>query len=153
MKTFFRLALVLDILAFAALFLFAFIAPAETNEEILRRTHVALYDSIDPFFHSLSSSLRLLFTVILFGFAGLVVVAAVLTYIGLFRFWNWARFANLYWCIISLILTPFLGWSILSPPEAAVLELSRLLGGAILAASFLPPLSEYFSKTKVEQGA
>lgn len=69
-------------------------------------------------------------------------VAAVV--VGLFFFKRFARFGFVCVCALHLAVVPFDGIVVMTPLEAALLELALLLDGVIVAMSYLPPIAYEF---------
>lgn len=66
--------------------------------------------------------------------------------IGLFFFNRLARLANLYLMVFFILQAAVTGIAVYRPYESAIGFISTLLSGAVLAMSFLPPVSQLFSK-------
>ncbi|WP_134084367.1 hypothetical protein [Thiohalophilus thiocyanatoxydans] len=82
-------------------------------------------------------------------FSALIIFVAVILAgcIGLFFFKKWGRTVVVISGALSLILLPFNGVIVELAYESALNEISSILFGAILAMSYLPPLSQEFENT------
>lgn len=139
----FRAILAVDLLMGIVGFASGFFAAGEADEGSGKLLEgVVLQGLLD----ALPEFMRTLFLVGVLGVFILLLFTAVVTYVGLFLFWDWARFSNLFLWVIYLGTAPFFASTVTSPWEATLAEFSALLGGVILAASFLPPISSRFRR-------
>jgi hypothetical protein len=83
---------------------------------------------------------RVVLLFLAFGF--FLFVIAVL--IGMFRFWRFARFGYVCLVALSVVLVPFDGLVVMAPANAALLQLSLVLDGLIVAMAYLPPIRSQF---------
>jgi len=75
-------------------------------------------------------------------------VLAIAAQIGMFLFWPFAR--PVYAALIAamVLTTPFTGLVVQLPVEAALLELSLVVDGAIIALSYSQPFHSYFESAR-----
>ena len=81
---------------------------------------------------------------LLVGLGVPVVLVVLATQIGMFLFWRPARPAYAAITAASVLLTSFGGISVMLPVEAAFVELTLLLEGAVITLSYSQPFSSYF---------
>jgi len=77
----------------------------------------------------------------------LLVIALIITYVGLFLFKPWSRTLIVILAVITLISSPFMGVFIALPILTTLNEISSILFGVVLAMIYLQPLSDEFKKS------
>lgn len=82
-----------------------------------------------------------------FGFFGILLVALVVAWIGLFVFWPPARRIYLATSVLGIVATPWFGPYIETGWSTALGEASTLLAGVILSAIYWSPLNGLFEPT------
>lgn len=65
-------------------------------------------------------------------------------FVGLFLFRRYARFGFACICALQAATVAFEGLVVMTPLEAAALQLALMLDGAIVAMSYLPPIAREF---------
>ena len=70
---------------------------------------------------------------------------SVANIIGLYRFRHWARVLGLWMCVLAVPLTISFGPLLETGLEAALMDLSTLLWGGLLALAFYSPVSAEFT--------
>ena len=80
------------------------------------------------------------------GLLGGLAVAWLLGLVGLFRFKSWVSPLSLYSMLVGFLVCPFLGASLSSGLESALLEASTTVWGAILALSYFSAVSDRFGR-------
>lgn len=78
----------------------------------------------------------------------ITILTLVISWVGLFLFWNPARWMYLAAIVVPLLYSAFFSFTILPPVSDAIGILSALLGGAILALIFCSPIKKQFIKGK-----
>ncbi len=76
-----------------------------------------------------------------------LLIASVVSIIGLYRMWRFARPLTVVVWIIGLILQVFSGPSVNSGLATSLYELAAVLNGIILAVIYMTPASTWFEKT------
>ena len=84
--------------------------------------------------------------VLLFVFGVGVLLFVFAVQIGMFLFWHFARPSYAVLSAIFILLSLFDGLQIMIPMEVLFYDLALLLDGAIIAMSYLSPISGYFEK-------
>lgn len=74
----------------------------------------------------------------------LILIAYFTINIALLSFKSWARDANLVLNLLGFLISPFLGFIVLSPQESLFYDLATFIGGLILALSYFSPLRDQF---------
>jgi hypothetical protein len=73
-----------------------------------------------------------------------LLLATVVSIVGLFRFRPWSPRAALSVSIASVLIYPLIDIQIVSPWSQLLTEASAVLWGVVLAMAFLPPLAQRF---------
>lgn len=76
--------------------------------------------------------------------ASTLVVAAIVGFVGLFRFRAWARPLNLILCASAFIFEPLIGYALISGWGLALSQTSIFIWGIVTALTYVPPLEEKF---------
>ena len=99
---------------------------------------------VDRFFTDLPEStwIRVAWIIIL----GCLLAYAFAVLVGLFFFRRFARFGFVLICAFTLALVPFDGLVVMTPLEAAVVQLTLVLDGVIVAMTYLPPIRGEFER-------
>jgi hypothetical protein len=84
----------------------------------------------------------------LFGLGIPFALLGIASLIGMFVFWRFARPVYAALTGLSVLLTLFGGLVVQLPAEAALMELSLLADGAVVALSYSPPFSSYFESRR-----
>jgi hypothetical protein len=69
--------------------------------------------------------------------------------VGMFLFWRFARLGYVVLTGIFVLMTAFDGLVVTLPAQEALYELALLLDGAVIAMSYLNPISGYFEQRNV----
>ena len=80
------------------------------------------------------------------GFGFVLLLLLVVASVGAFRFKRWGRSLFLWINVLSLVLSPLFGESILSAWAATVCYLYSILTGGLLFTMYLPPIGTLFEK-------
>jgi hypothetical protein len=83
-------------------------------------------------------------TWIVFAVGMLVLIASIIIYVGLYRFWSWAKNLLLPINIVALIMMPLYGPSVLSGWASALSYSYALVNGGILFLVYWSPVSQLF---------
>lgn len=84
----------------------------------------------------------------LFGLAAPYALLALASLIGLFFFWPFARPLYAATTAISVLITLFDGLVVQLPSQAALMSLSLMVDGAVIALSYSQPFSSYFESRR-----
>lgn len=85
-------------------------------------------------------------TRVLFVVALVATVAMLVAYVGLFFFWNAARYIYLLLFAGMVVVVPFLGTYVSSGEQKLIVDLSNVFSGFLLAAIFISPIKSHFDK-------
>jgi len=83
---------------------------------------------------------------LLFGLGIPFSVIGIASLIGMFLFWPFARPVYAALTGVSVLLTLFGGLVVQLPAESALMELSLIADGAVIALSYSQPFSSYFER-------
>jgi hypothetical protein len=81
---------------------------------------------------------------LLAGTISLAVLTALVGFVGLLVFWNFARHLFLSACVLFLVITPFIGPYITSGANQALYNVVNVLSGLILGLVYFSPVKHYF---------
>jgi hypothetical protein len=84
----------------------------------------------------------------LFALAAPYALLALASLIGLFFFWPFARPLYAATTAISVLITLFDGLVVQLPSQAALMSLSLMVDGAVIALSYSQPFSSYFESRR-----
>lgn len=80
--------------------------------------------------------------VIVLGF--IVVIMAIVSFVGLLRFKSWSRHVYSAGFVCALFLYPFMGVTVYSGISQIFYDLSMVLSGVVLALVYYSPVAEYY---------
>jgi hypothetical protein len=149
-STLFRTLVAVDFLLLILTITIAFLHPHDLPAAESLQGKGALIDFPGPA-GDLDPSLRLPYIICLLALAAFIILLTLATQLGLFLFWNWARYAYLAFTILALAIEPLSGWTALSPWDSLLDGLSLLLQGVIICACFSPPIARRFRHRKSQQ--
>lgn len=81
----------------------------------------------------------------------LILTAYFTINIALLSFKSWARDGNLVLNLLGFLISPFLGFVVLSPQESLFCDLATFIGGLILALSYFSPLKNQFKESFISR--
>jgi hypothetical protein len=85
---------------------------------------------------------------LLLGVGVPLAIFAIAAQVGMFLFWPFARPAYAAIVAAMVLVTAFAGLVVQLPVEAALMEISVLADGAIIALSYSQPFSSYFESSR-----
>ncbi|MFP8780332.1 hypothetical protein [Hydrogenophaga sp. RWCD_12] len=80
------------------------------------------------------------------GIAGVLMLMTLIGLVGLFLFKAWARPLSVFATAFALLLQPFIGASVFSGIEFALIGIESTLWGVILALSYSSPIGDRFGR-------
>lgn len=106
----------------------------------------SLRDADDALIDSLSRQ----FVITMAAGAVFIVIAQIVSTVGLFLFRPWAPGVAVIASLLVLAFWPVIGYQLYSGWATALLDLSNMLWGGILALVYFSPVRDWFKKDQVE---
>ncbi len=106
----------------------------------------SLVEKIADFAHQEEPALEGVKLILAVGFGAPAFVIALISWVGLFLFKNWARHLWLASFVLIFLAYPFLGITVSGGISQIFYDASMLCAGAIIALVYCSPLREYFDQ-------